>query len=189
MTRVQIPEDSDEARLEPAKPMERRRRAWLAGLALLALAGTVTALPAPGRAATAHRASQVLLAQADTTSNPSVPQTGESGDEEDENGVPIPPNLLEPEPKSVLPDTTGAPADSAEIFVPPARSDSTGAIVPANPAQPETLRYVQPVDPAAKTGAPVVGAPKHRGGVFGLTPAIVILGLAVLHFFIVQAVK
>jgi hypothetical protein len=166
-----------------------RGRACLAATVFLAaLAGVVTAAPA-GRAATAHTAPWVLIAQADTTSHPSMPQTGESDDEEEDNGVPIPPNLLEPEPGSVPPDTTGEPADSAGILAPPARGDSTGVVVPANPAQRETL-FLHPPDPAAvKTGTPVVTAPKHRGGVFGLTPAVVILSLAVLHFFIVQTVK
>jgi hypothetical protein len=155
---------------------------------LAVVAGVVMAAPA-GRAATAHTAPWVRLAQADTTSQPIVPQTGESDDEEDDNSVPIPPNLLEPEPGSVPPDSTGAPADSAGILAPPARGDSTGVVVPANPAQQETL-FMHPPDPAAaKTGTPVVTAPKHRGGIFGLTPAVVILSLAVLHFFIVQTVK
>lgn len=170
---------------------------------LLALAGVVVTptVPARGEPERSARTPWVLLAQADTTSNPSAPQTDESDDEED-NGVPIPPNLLEPEPNAVPPDTTGAP-DSTGMVVPPARSDSTGLLIPstrsdstglaipANPAQQETIRYVQPVDPtsSARTAPPVVTGPKHRGGIFGLTPAVVILSLAVLHFFIVQTVK
>lgn len=157
---------------------------------LLALAGVVVTSTAPARPATAQspRAPWILLAQADTTSNPTAPQTDDS-DEED-NGVPIPPNLLEPEPNTVPPDTTGAP-DSTGIVSPPARRDSTGLVIPANPAQQETIRYVQPVDPSSARSAPAppVVTPKHRGGIFGLTPAVVILSLAVLHFFVVQAVK
>lgn len=143
----------------------------------------LAAMPAPAHAA-ASRSGWTVIAQADTTSNPSGPQVNPGDDEEDDNGVPIPPNLLEPEPKSVPPDTTGAPA---------ARSDSTRNVVPAIPAPPETLRYTPPSEAAAaaktKTPLPIVTAPKRRGGILGLTPMVVILGLAVIHFLVVQAVK
>lgn len=145
------------------------------------LTAIFAAMPAPARAA-ASRSAWTVIAQADTTSNPSGPQANPGDDEEDDNGVPIPPNLLEPEPKSVPPDTTGAPA---------ARSDSTRNVVPAIPASPETLRYTPPSETAAaaKTRPPIVTAPKRRGGILGLTPMVVILGLAVVHFLVVQAVK
>jgi hypothetical protein len=131
-----------------------------------------------------------VIAQADTSGNPNGTQGDEGDDEEDDNGVKIPPNLLEPEPGTV-PDTTGAPAPNA-LPVSPAPSDSGRAIVPANPALQETIRYVQPTDPAVTGKAPapnlVPVAPKRKGGIFGLGPAVVILSLAVVHFFVVKAV-
>lgn len=151
--------------------------------ALVALAAAVLlAAPSPARAQ-APRGAWTVLAQADTTSNPGGPEANPDEGEEDDNGVPIPPNLLEPEPKAAPPDTSGAGA---------ARSDSTHNVVPANPAQPETLRYVQPGTDAAasaKKAPPVVTVPKHRGGVFGVTPIVILLSLAVIHILVVSAVK
>jgi hypothetical protein len=155
-----------------------------AGAPLGLLAGLLIVSASPAYAASSHVA-WVVIAQA--TPDPNGSQVDQSDDEEDDNSVPIPPNLLEPEPKTAPPDTSGAAA---------ARSDSTGNIVPAIPTAPETLRYVppgeKPGDDAKGATAPpglVPVAPKHRGGLFGLTPAVVILGLAVAHFFVVKAVK
>jgi hypothetical protein len=120
------------------------------------------------------------VAQADTASG-----------EGDEDEVPIPPNLLEPtpppaSPKEAAPDTTGAAA---------ARHDSTRVSLPATPTEPETLRYVQPGglgDPRMPPmPGPVLGThtpAKARAGLFGLGPAIVILGLAVIHFLVLRTV-
>lgn len=151
--------------------------------AIVALAAAVLMAAPSAARAQAPRGAWTVLAQADTTSNPSGPQANPDEGEEDDNGVPIPPNLLEPEPKAAPPDTSGAGA---------ARSDSTRNLVPANPAQPETLRYHQPgTDTAAsaKKAPPIVTAPTHRGGILGVTPVVVLLGLAVIHFLVVSAVK
>ena len=121
------------------------------------------------------------LAQVDTS----------SGDEGDEDEVPIPPNLLEPtrpsvSPKDAAPDTTGAAA---------ALHDSTRVSLPATPTEPETLRYVQPGGPGDPRMAPMPGPvlgghtpAKSRAGFFGLGPAVVILGLAVIHFMVLRTV-
>jgi hypothetical protein len=145
----------------------------------------------PPAAAESPPGGWAVIAQADTSGNPSRTQGDEGDDEEDDNGVKIPPNLLDPEPGTV-PDTTGAPGQNV-LPVSPAPSDSGRAVVPANPALQETIRYVQPSDPAVKGKAPapnlVPVAPKRKGGIFGLGPAVVILSLAVVHFFVVKAVK
>lgn len=146
-----------------------------------------SAAPAPG--------GWTVVAQADTSFDPDSTQ-GEEGADED-NGVKIPPNLLVPGPDTPPPDSTGAaaPTDSSGILLPaaPAPPDSGRAVMPPQPAEPETIRYVQPNDPAVTGKAPapnlVPVAPKKKGGVFGMTPAIVILSLAVVHFFVVKSVK
>jgi len=119
-----------------------------------------------------------MLAQAPADPNATQGE-GEEEDEEDKNQVPIPPNILEETPKAAPADTSGAaaPGDSAAISI------------PVQPALPETLRYAPPVDRSVAAG--VVGAPKvtkRRGGLFGLGPVIIILGLAVVHFMVLKAV-
>ncbi|MGE5178057.1 MAG: hypothetical protein ACM3PF_03090 [Bacteroidota bacterium] len=138
---------------------------------------------------------------------PAYAQVDTSSYLNDEDNVPIPPNLLE---KELKPDSTSAPA-RADTTRAPAAADTTaagrGTVIPANPAQPETLRYVPPGDKMIETkGAPAAGAPggkpraaigavppetaavKKKAGLFGLGPPIVILGLAVIHFMVVKTV-
>jgi hypothetical protein len=150
-------------------------------VAVCVVAAAPRSSPAAGAGQPAPRGAEFQVAQADTAS--------ETGDEEDE--VPIPPNLLEPglppsPSKGSAPDTTGAAA---------ARHDTTGVSLPAASAAPETLRYVQPGTQAEPRTpimpGPVLGthtAAKARPGLFGLGPAIIILGLAVVHFFVFKAV-
>lgn len=121
-----------------------------------------------------------MLAQAPADPNATQGE-GEEEDDEDKNQVPIPPNILEDTPKAAPADTSGAgaPGDSAAISI------------PVQPALPETLRYAPPVDRSVGKAAGVVGAPKvakRRGGLFGLGPVIIILGLAVIHFMVLKAV-
>ncbi|HYJ33487.1 MAG TPA: hypothetical protein VE326_09740 [Candidatus Binatia bacterium] len=166
----------------------------LAAAGMLAAVVALFWVPAPPPAAAAPPESGLaVIAQADTSGNPNGTQGDEGDDEEDENGVKIPPNLLEPDSDTVAPDTTGAPIRSNAIPVSPAPIDSGRTVVPAHPAQPETLRYFQPIDSsvAGKAPAPnlVPVPPRKRGGIFGLGSAVVILSLAVVHFFVVKAVK
>ncbi|HET7498073.1 MAG TPA: hypothetical protein VFM00_07210 [Candidatus Eisenbacteria bacterium] len=180
MTCSRIPSDS---RVPPGRTVA---AAWMLA-AVVALFAAPSALSA---GAEPPQGGWAVIAQADTSGNPNGTQ-GDEGDEEEDNGVKIPPNLLEPEPGTV-PDTTGAPGQNV-LPMSPAPSDSGRAIVPVNPALPETIRYVQPTDPAVKGKAPapnlVPVQPKRKGGIFGLGPAVVILSLAVVHFFVVKAVK
>ena len=139
---------------------------------------------------------------------PAYAQVDTSSYMNDEDNVPIPPNLLE---KGLKPDSTSAPAKPDTTRAPAAADTSAarrGTVVPANPAQPETLRYIPPSDkmvetkatpggaaaPAGQPGAAVGALPpetagvKKKAGLFGLGPPIVILGLAVIHFMVVKAV-
>lgn len=169
--------------------------AWMLA-AVAALFGVPAAPPA---GAAPSPGGWTVIAQADTSANPNGTQGDEGDDEEDDNGVKIPPNLLEPEPGTVpdttgtVPDTTAAPLRNNAIPVSPTPGDSGRTVVPASPAQQETLRYVQPTDAARSGKAPapnlVPVPPKWKGGIFGLGPAVVILSLAVVHFFVVKAVK
>jgi hypothetical protein len=158
---------------------------------LAAVVGLLWVPSPPPAAAGSPPGGSAVIAQADTSGNPNGTQGDVGDDEEDDNGVKIPPNLLEPEPGTV-PDTTAAPGQNV-LPVSPAPSDSGRAIVPVNPALQETIRYVQPTDTDAMRKAPapnlVPVAPKRKGGIFGLGPAVVILSLAVVHFFVVKAVK
>jgi hypothetical protein len=137
---------------------------------------------------------------------PAYAQVDTSSYLNDEDNVPIPPNLLD---KGLRPDSTSAPA-RADTTRAPAATDTTaarrGTLVPANPAQPETLRYVPPSDKMVDTkGAPSGGggsekrapalgavppetAVKKKAGLFGLGPTVMIFGLAVIHFMVVKAV-
>jgi len=132
--------------------------------------------PSPAAGPPQPRA-EFQVAQADTASQ----GDDEEEEEEEEDGVPIPSNLLDDEPKSVAPDTTGAAA-------------ARDSVATSLPAEPETLRYVPPGDPAAaaKPGAPkapaIPPAPKQKSGLLGLTPAFVLLSLAVLHILVLRTV-
>jgi len=134
----------------------------------------------------------IMIAQ--TTPDPNGSQVDQGDDEEED--VPIPPNLLEDDSA----DTTDVPAPPVDAKS--AAPDTSGAAAGRNgagnfiPQVPETLRYVPPGEtppPSAikpATQAPLVPvAPKKKVGLFGLTPAIVIASLAVLHFFVVKAVN
>ena len=164
----------------------------MAGL-VLALSGAFgpAAANAAGNVSARSSAGWTQIAQADTTTDPN----GSQIDEDDEEDVPIPPNLLEPETNPPVPDTTAAPGSMPDTTgVLGAPRDSTGTVVPTVPAEPETLFSVPPgtkpgtaIRPGANT---VVPAPikKSRGGIFGLTPALVILSLAVVHILVLRAV-
>jgi hypothetical protein len=149
----------------------------LAGVALFGSPGPQAAAGPPAPSGTSSQ-----LAQADTTSP--VDET------EDEEDVPIPENLRDDTPppgfgsKDALPDTTGAAS----------ARDSTMISLPADP---ETLRYDQPGGPpssklpatiGAKPPTPVPIPPKPKGALFGLGPAVIILGIAVLHYFVLRTV-
>lgn len=156
-------------------------------LALGAVPG-VPAAPSPHTAVAAN--GWIVVAQADTSVAPNGSGDDDEG-EEDENDVKIPPNLLEPEPA----DTTGQPpATQNSLPLSPADSGAVaprGQVVPPTSALPETLRYAPPGEPSAVAKAPnlVPVAPKKRGGILGLTPAVMLLGLAVVHILVVKAVK
>ena len=160
--------------------------------ALLALAGTPRGA-AEATAASDGEASRVL-AQAEVPGDPEDPEV-----DEEEEEVPIPENLLKDEP--LVPpaqpsDTLQAPGDTLSVPATPAdsaavRADSLGG-VPNLPAQPETLFSVPP---SMKPGAPkpgqaepIVERPPRRRGLLGLAPVVVLLGLAVVHFLVIQTV-
>lgn len=123
------------------------------------------------------------LAQATDPGDPDDPEA----EDEDEEEVPIPPNLLD-DPADTL-RAPGAPADSAAF-----RPD-TLRVVPNVSAEPETLFSVPPGvgQPAAGSkpipAEPVVEQKRSRGGILGLTPAVIILGLAVLHLFVIRSIN
>ncbi len=152
----------------------------LAGFALFGSPGPHAAAGPP-----APRGTSFQLAQADTTSP--------EDEKEDEEDVPIPENLRDGTPpagfprssKDAPPDTTGAAS----------ARDSTMISLPADP---ETLRYDQPGGPpttpklpatiGAKPPPPVPTPPKPKGALFGLGPAVIILGIAVIHYFVLRTV-
>jgi hypothetical protein len=167
------------------KPLSAALRLWLGGalVAVLAVSGAparssgapADARPAPDGAA----GTWIRLAQADTTGVPAF----EGDEEEEEEDVPIPPNLQdsqEPQdPKSAPPDTSGAAA----------ARDSAGVSLPALP---DTLHIPDRLPSAtqvrgAPDAAPPPAAPKPKGGIFGLAPIVVILGLAAIHVLVIRA--
>jgi hypothetical protein len=125
-----------------------------------------------------------VVAQIPPTDEPAGDRDLEDEPESDEN-----PPLQEP-PGTHPPDEPAAQTPK----------DSTGLpLGEKEPAEPETLRYVPPGERAAPASADTLGggplgqsqpeAKKGRGGLFGLTPIVVLFGLAVAHVFIVKAVK
>ncbi len=174
--------------------------AWrsTARVALLLIAGlTASAAPrspfsAPAPAAAAIGA-LTRAGQTPDTDAPSADTTdpGDTGDTGDDQDVPIPvfedevPKTDSTSVNTPAPPVTGARADSASFL--PVLPDS---------AAPETLRYVPPGENPAPRGAgpsrpgdepaPIVKKPKQ--GLFGLPPIFVILGLTVVHVFVVKAV-
>ena len=88
-------------------------------------------------------------------------------------------------------DSTAARSDSTSI-VP---ADSSGAGTTFKPkgssVLPDTLQFLPP--PGSKAaGEPKTGEaaakPKEKGSLFGLTPIAILLGIAVLNYFIIRAV-
>ncbi len=122
--------------------------------------------------------------------DPSGDETPEPNDTDD-NEEPFP--VFEDDPKP-------APVDSGAVKTPVpatgARPDSASFLpVGRESAEPETLRYVPPGERpttgphATKPGdEPPTLVKKPRGGPFGLPPIIVILGLTVVHVFVVKLV-
>lgn len=182
------------------KEMLRAVRRWTARLAgSVATLAALALLPA-GTGAT-HGAAQAaglsaaaegrLFAQVQPPPNPDDPQDPESEDPEEEE-VPIPPNLLEDEPivpPAAPPDSLGAPA--------PADSAAAGAdtlrFVPNVPAEPETLfsdpgKVLPGPGDKPPPADPIVERRPSRGGILGLTPIVVLLGLAIIHVLVVRSI-
>ena len=130
--------------------------------------GAVMAKPPPG--------ATILLAQADTSGAPVL-----EGDdvEDEEEDVPIPPNLQD---KEMLPDSSEAAPDTLR------------EALPTSPARPDTLHMPTGQPPRDVSGTqPAPGIPssapgKARGSLFGLAPVIVIGAIVVVTFFLVRAV-
>lgn len=161
----------------------------IAGLTASAAPRSPFSAPPPAAAApgAATRSGQV----ADDPTQEGEPVDPDDADEaDDEEALPIP--VFED-------DAKGSPFDSASTdTLPPgtgARPDSA-SLLPAvgGSAEPETLRYVppgeRPVGPAPgpkKPGdEPAAIVKKPKGGPFGLPPIAVILGLTVVHVFVVK---
>ena len=108
-----------------------------------------------------------------------------------------------PGSSAVSPDSVStAPPDS----VSGARADSTAAVPPDSSAAstkaaakqsvlPDTLEFLPP--PGSQTGSepkaggavgPPAPPPKQRVGLFGLTPIVILIGIAALHYFVIKAV-
>ena len=170
--------------------------AWrrAARVALLLIAGlTASAAPRSPFSAPAPAAAAIgAVTRVGQTPDPDT-GTGDTGGDGDDEAQPIPvigdtPKATPPDTASVnapLAPTVSAPADSAAFL--PVFSDS---------APPDTLRYVPPGERPARAAAgprrpgdapaPIVKKPKQ--GLFGLPPIVLILGLTVVHVFVVQAV-
>jgi hypothetical protein len=138
------------------------------------------------------------LTQADTTAPP-------GDDQEDDEDIPA--NLRDHSPPPGFPGSPGSPESPQSPQSPQSKDaapDTTGAAAARDsirtslPAQPETLRYVQPGGPplpgartaGAKPGQAVGTAPppKPHAALFGLGPVVIILGLAVIHFLVLRSV-
>lgn len=114
----------------------------------------------------------ILLAQADTSGAPVL----EGDDVEDEEDVPIPPNLQD---KEMLPDTSGAAPDTLR------------EALPTSPARPDTLHMPTgqpPRDASGTQPALPTGPGRARGSLFGLAPVIVIGAIVVVTVFLIRAV-
>jgi hypothetical protein len=115
----------------------------------------------------------ILLAQADTSGAPVL-----EGDdvEDEEEDVPIPPNLQD---KEMLPDTSGSAPDTLR------------EALPTSPARPDTLHMPTgqpPRDASGTQPALPTGPGRARGSLFGLAPVIVIGAIVVVTVFLIRAV-
>jgi len=168
--------------------------AWrrAARVALVLIAGlTASAAPrspfsAPPPAAAAPGAA--MRSGQDPSADLAPPDTTDDADDTDDNADTFP--VFEDDPKP-------APVDSGAVNTPVpatgARPDSASFLpVGGESAEPETLRYVPPGERPTHATKPGDEPPplvkKPRGGPFGLPPILVILGLGVVHVFVVKLV-
>jgi hypothetical protein len=145
-----------------------------------ALAMVVTAFGPVGRsgaATTSLPAGGTALAQADTSGVPVFEGDEDEGTDEEED-VPIPPNLQE---KEMVPDTSGAAPDTLR------------EALPVNPALPDTLHMPTGQPPQGVSGTRSSAGPpsapaKPRGSLFGLAPIVVIGAIVVVNVLLIRAV-
>ena len=158
-------------------------------LALVIAAAWAVSNCSPVVASTGASTAPAVMAQAE-------PPPGEQPVEPDSSAVS--PNSV---PTAPADSTSTAPPDS----VPSARPDSTSAAppdssatgakaVPKQSVLPDTLQFLPP--PGSQTGEPMAGGaagtpapPKQRVGLFGLTPIVILIGIAALHYFVIKAVS
>jgi hypothetical protein len=158
------------------KPLSAALRALLGA----ALAMVVAAFGPAGRssAGTASLPTGVtVLAQADTSGVPVFEGDEDEGTDEEEE-VPIPPNLQD---KETLPDSSGAVPDTLR------------EALPVNPARPDTIHMPTGKPPQDVSGArPAPGNPsapgKPRGSLFGLAPIVVIAAIVVVNVLLIRAI-
>ena len=145
---------------------------------------------APAPASTAAVAAPALTAQAEPPPG-GTPTTPDSSAVSRDSVSTAPPNSV-----------SGARADSTAVATPD--SASTGApdssaigtkAVPKQSVLPDTLEFLPPpgsqtgVEPKAGGGVgPPAPPPKQRVGLFGLTPIVILIGIAALHYFVIKAV-
>jgi hypothetical protein len=151
----------------------------IAGLTASAAPRSPFSTPAAAAPSTASRAMQA--------SDPDTTDVGDEDDGDDGEAPPIP--VFEDEQPAPPPPSTNVPAmrDSSAIL----RVSPPDSTAPA-----ETLRYVPPSERIMGVGprqerpgdepAPIVKKPK--GGLFGLPPIFIILGLTVVHIMVVRTV-
>ena len=131
------------------------------------------------RASTSGSAAMAAIGQTEppTGGQPANPDSGSSAVRPDSVSA-VPRDTTSAAP----PDTTSSAPDSVGVGVKPSQS-----------ALPDTLQFLPP--PGSTTGGggkPGVTdkptAPKERTGILGIHPIVILLGVAVLNYFIIKAV-
>jgi len=101
-------------------------------------------------------------------------------------------------PTAPADSTSSAPRDSissagldSTSTVLPDSSATSAKVVPKQSALSDTLQFLPP--PGSQTADPKAGGaaapPKQRAGLFGLTPIVILIGIAALHYFVIKAVS
>jgi hypothetical protein len=170
------------------------------GLGFLFLPETPVPFVSPLGAASAEAAASQLTPPDDGP--PPVENGVNRGNEPDPEGEVFPDTtrLVAPElgPKPVPSDSLGAPGDTMGV-----RQDTTRVPTDTTGVRNDSTRVTRPAmgipqsgpaTPAIMEGPPVAamkpppGKPKARRGVFGVHPAVIILGLVAAHVFLIKLI-
>ena len=161
----------------------RRRAAWRLPQHLLVFVVAVACSASNGNAACASTSG--AAAMADST----VGRPDSTAARPDSTAARPDSTVGRPDSTAARPDSVSAVPSDSTSTVP---ADSSGAGTTFKPkgssVLPDTLQFLPPPGSQTKAGE-AAAKPKERTGLLGLTPIVILLGLAVLNYFIIKAVS